>query len=46
MTSTFGNFDNGNLLIVYDVKAAGEDAKRPDLRKPALRKLRLERMVR
>jgi hypothetical protein len=45
-TSTFGQFDNGNLLVFYDVKAAGEDSKRTDVRKPAIRKLHVERMIR
>lgn len=36
----------GNLLIFYDVKASGEDAKRPESRKPQLRKVHLDRSVR
>lgn len=44
-TSTFGNFDSGNLIVFYDVKAAGEDSRRPDERKPALRKAHLDRLV-
>lgn len=35
----------GNLLIFYDVKASGEDSKRPESRKPMLRKVHLERSV-
>jgi hypothetical protein len=43
--STFSNFDSGNLIVFYDVKAAGEDSRRPDERKPALRKAHLDRLV-
>ena len=44
-SSTIGTFDGGNVLIFYDVKASGEDAKRPDTRKPQLRKSHLERSI-
>ena len=43
--SSFGSFDGGNLLILYDVKASGEDARRPELRKAALRRTHLDRLV-
>ena len=43
--SSFGAFDSGNLLILYDVKASGEDARRPELRKAALRRTHLDRLV-
>jgi len=44
--SSFGTFDGGNLLIFYDVKSSGEDARRPDRRKAALRRPHLDRLVR
>jgi hypothetical protein len=44
--SSFGTFDGGNLLIFYDVKSSGEDARRPDRRKTALRRPHLDRLVR
>ena len=44
--SSFGTFDGGNLLIFYDVKSSGEDARRPDRRKAALRRQHLDRLVR
>ena len=44
--SSFGNFDGGNMLIFYDVKSSGEDARRPDLRKATLRRPHLDRLVR
>ncbi len=45
MTS-FGTFDGGNMLICDDVKSSGEDARRPDRRKAALRRPHLDRLVR
>jgi hypothetical protein len=44
-SSTIGTFDGGNVIIFYDVKASGEDAKRPEVRKPQLRKMHLERTI-
>jgi hypothetical protein len=44
-TSTVGQFDHGNLLVFYDVKAAGEDSEQPDVRKPGIRKQHVDRMV-
>lgn len=43
--STIGKFGDGNVIIFYDVKASGEDAKRPEVRKPVLRKSHLDRSV-
>lgn len=43
--SHVGQFQSGNLMIVYDVKSAGEDSKRPELRKPMLRKTHVDRLV-
>jgi hypothetical protein len=41
------NFDGatGYLIMFYDVKGAGEDAKRPNNRKPAIRKMHLDRLM-
>ena len=36
---------SGSLMIIYDVKSSGEDAKRPMLRKPALRKPHIDRLM-
>ena len=36
---------SGALLIFYDVKVSSEDAKRPMLRKPALRKSHIDRLM-
>jgi hypothetical protein len=44
-SSTIGKFSDGNVIIFYDVKSSGEDAKRPEVRKPMLRKTRLDRSV-
>ncbi len=44
-SSTIGRFCDGNVIIFYDVKASGEDAKRPEVRKPMLRKPHLDRSV-
>jgi len=44
-SSSIGKFTDGNVIIFYDVKASGEDAKRPEVRKPMLRKAHLERMI-
>jgi hypothetical protein len=39
------DLDSGSLMIFYDVKVSGEDAKRPMLRKPSLRKSHLDRVM-
>ena len=41
------NFDgsNGYLIMFYVVKSAAEDAKRPSNRKPAVRKMHLDRLM-
>ena len=48
-TSHIGRLDtdelSGMLVIFYDVKASGEDAKRPAHRRAALRKGHLDRMM-
>ena len=43
--SSFGSFDSDKLLIFYDAKAAGEDARRPDVWKAALRRPHLDRLM-
>jgi hypothetical protein len=37
--------ETGSLMIIYDVKVSAEDAKRPMLRKPSLRKSHLDRIM-
>lgn len=44
-TVSAADLQNGCILIAYDVKASGEDSKRPAYRQPAFRKTHLTRLM-